>query len=95
MSPAIYHALQLAAKSAKLSRVWAKLQQAEQSARDVHADIQHEREEFLDVLHELSKQLKLKQIVIDNFVPPDMASLVSVLMGFVKHVGDAEIFIHI
>lgn len=58
--------------------MWAKLQQAEQSARDVHADIQHEREEFLDVLHELSKQLKLKQVVIDKFVPPDMASSVRV-----------------
>ena len=37
----------------------------------VQAEFQKEREEFLDTIRELQRDLKLKQLTIDNFVPPD------------------------
>ena len=61
---------EVAAKTRKLRRVWSKLQATTAELRDRTAEFQREREELLDALRELGKQLKLKQLVIDGFVPP-------------------------
>ena len=61
--------LQLEAKTRKLKKVWHKLQSAQAEIRDLTDEFQTEREDMLDTIRELNKQLKLKQLILDNFVP--------------------------
>ncbi len=61
--------LQLEAKTRKLKKVWHKLQGAQQEIRDLGEEFQKEREDMLDTIRELNKQLKLKQLLLEAFVP--------------------------
>jgi hypothetical protein len=61
--------LQVEAKTRKLKKVWNKLQMAQAEIRDLTEEFQKEKEDMLDTIRELNKQLKLKQILLDNFVP--------------------------
>lgn len=42
---------------------------AQAEIRDLTEEFQKEKEDMLDTIRELNKQLKLKQILLDNFVP--------------------------
>ncbi len=60
---------QLEGKTRKLKKVWNKLQGAQQEIRDLSEEFQKEREDMLDTIRELNKQLKLKQLLLEAFVP--------------------------
>lgn len=62
--------LQLEAKTKKLKKVWHKLQGAQQEIKDLKEEFQAEKEDMLDTIRELNKQLKLKQLLLEGFVPP-------------------------
>jgi hypothetical protein len=49
--------------------VWHKLQAAQQEIKDLSEEFQKEREDMLDTIRELNKQLKLKQLLLEAFVP--------------------------
>ena len=38
---------------------------------DVQEEFQREREDMLDTIRQLSRQLKLKELLMNNFVPPE------------------------
>jgi kinesin family member 3B len=62
------------AKTRKLKRLWAKCQAQQREARDQQEEFQREREELLETVRQLTRQLKLKDLVLTNFVPPDDAA---------------------
>lgn len=60
---------ELEGKTRKLKKVWNKLQAAQEEIRDLSEEFQKEREDMLDTIRELNKQLKLKQLLLEAFVP--------------------------
>lgn len=58
------------AKTKKLKRCWQKLQAAKSEIRDLTEEFQTEKEDLLEALRESQRQLKLKELLLANFVPP-------------------------
>ena len=58
-------------KTKKLKKVWQKYQQAKEEIKDMGEEFGREREDMLDTIRDLQRQLKLKDMILDNFVPPD------------------------
>lgn len=57
-------------KTRKLKKVWHKLQASQAELRDATEEFAREREDMLDTIRELNKQLKLKSLLLEGFVPP-------------------------
>lgn len=62
------------AKTRKLRRLWARCQAQQREAREAQEEFGREREELLDAVRQLTRQLKLKDLLLANFVPPDAAA---------------------
>ncbi|KAJ3075083.1 Kinesin-like protein kif3b [Podochytrium sp. JEL0797] len=58
-------------KSKKLKKLWAKVQAAKAEISDLQDEFRSEREDLLDTIRELSRELSLKVSVIDNFIPTE------------------------
>jgi len=58
-------------KTAKLKKLWAKYQAALRETKDLQEEFQTERTEFLDTIRELTRQVKLKDLIISNFIPEE------------------------
>ena len=56
-------------KSKKLQRVWRKYQECKTEIEDIQKEFQSERDDMLETIRALSKQLKLKELVISHFIP--------------------------
>ena len=71
-----YNSLQEACQSItkKLKKLWKRYQQAKGEITDLNGEFQMEREGMLNTIRDLEKLLKLKNLVIDNFVPPRYAT---------------------
>ena len=50
--------------------MWEKLQATQQELRDTVAEFQVERDDMLDSIRELGRQVKLKSAILDRFVAP-------------------------
>mmetsp|Transcript_31643 Transcript_31643/g.79041 ORF Transcript_31643/g.79041 Transcript_31643/m.79041 type:complete len:742 (-) Transcript_31643:192-2417(-) len=59
------------AKGRKLKKLYAKYKAAQSEIADLQAEFQREREDMLETVRELTRQLKLKAAVIESFVPPE------------------------
>mmetsp|Transcript_6750 Transcript_6750/g.9930 ORF Transcript_6750/g.9930 Transcript_6750/m.9930 type:complete len:600 (+) Transcript_6750:267-2066(+) len=57
-------------KTKKLKKLWTKFQQARTEVKDLQSEFQSERNDMLETIRGLSRQLKLKELVISNFIPP-------------------------
>ncbi len=57
-------------KTKKLKKLWGKIQGIKSEIKDYQEEIENERESMLDNIRELTKELKLKMLVIHHFVPP-------------------------
>lgn len=60
-------------KTKKLKKLVAKLNEAKAEVRDVQSEWQREKEDMLDSVRDLTNQLKLKLMIINNFIPKDEA----------------------
>jgi len=58
-------------KTKKLKKLWNKYQAANREVQDLQEEFQREREDMLDTIRQLTRQLKLKDLMINNFVPPE------------------------
>ena len=58
-------------KTRKLKKLWQRLQTCQAEAHDIQEEFQREREDMLDTIRQLSRQLKLKELLMNNFVPPE------------------------
>ncbi|KAJ3192198.1 Kinesin-like protein kif3b [Irineochytrium annulatum] len=58
-------------KSKKLKKLWAKLTVAKTEISDLQDEFRNEREDLLDTIRELSRELSLKTAIIENFIPAE------------------------
>ena len=61
------------AKTKKLKKLWSKFQSAKSEIKDLTEEFQEEREGMLETIRDLTRQVKLKELVIGNFIPPEEA----------------------
>ncbi|GMH64629.1 hypothetical protein TL16_g04008 [Triparma laevis f. inornata] len=61
------------AKTKKLKKLWTKFQSAKGEIKDLTEEFQEEREGMLETIRDLTRQVKLKELVIGNFIPPEEA----------------------
>eukprot|EP00964_Phaeocystis_antarctica_P050881 scaffold29632_cov50-Phaeocystis_antarctica.AAC.1 len=62
------------AKTRKLKKLWGKYKGAQAEVADLQAEFQREKEDILDTIRELSRQLKLKQLIMSSFIPLEQLS---------------------
>ena len=65
------------AKSRKLKKVWSKYQTMKSMLEDTESDLNRAREEAGNIIRDLKRQNKLKQLIVDYFIPPDIVELLS------------------
>lgn len=64
----------------KLKKVRDKYKEVKQEIDDVQAEFQQEREDMLETIRDLSRQLQLKEMILEHFVPHDSVEKVRVMM---------------
>ncbi len=57
-------------KTKKLKKLWFKYQQAKSEIDDLNCEFQDEKNDFLETIRDLNRQMKLKDLIITNFIPP-------------------------
>lgn len=60
-------------KTKKLKKLWTKYQTAVREVQDVQEEFQTERSDMLDTIRQLSRTMKLKDVIISNFIPEEYA----------------------
>ncbi|GBG25574.1 Kinesin-like protein KIF3B [Hondaea fermentalgiana] len=60
-------------KTKKLKKLWQKYQGCKTEVKDLEQSFQQEREDMLHTIRELTRQVKLKELVIEHFIPTDEA----------------------
>jgi len=63
------------AKTKKIEKLWTKFRQSKTEIKDLQSEFQAERNDMLETIRELTRQLKLKELIIDNFIPPNFAQM--------------------
>ncbi|TYZ67957.1 hypothetical protein PybrP1_000455, partial [[Pythium] brassicae (nom. inval.)] len=63
-------------KTRKLKKLWAKHKAASTEVDDLKAEFQAEKEDMLDTIRELTRQLKMKHLLLGHFVPFDEAATI-------------------
>lgn len=64
------------AKTRKLQKLIAKYRGATRENQDLQAEFQREREDLLETVRQLTRQLKLKDLVVQHFIPPEIATTI-------------------
>jgi len=57
--------------TAKLEKLWHRHKQTQQEIQDLQREFQHEREDMLETIRELRKEVKLVCLTTESFVPMD------------------------
>ncbi|TPX47484.1 hypothetical protein SeMB42_g03298 [Synchytrium endobioticum] len=63
-------------KTKKLKKLWSRLEATRREVTDLQDEFRSEREELLETIRDLSRELLLKQAVAANFIPPEEISKV-------------------
>lgn len=58
-------------KSKKLEKLWYEFNEAQDLLNTCQEDFDRERNDMFDTIYELTNQLKLKNLIIEHFMPPD------------------------
>lgn len=58
-------------KTRKLKKLWTKMDEIKTDIVDIKDEFRTEKEDLLDTIRELSKELSLKITIIENFIPPE------------------------
>ena len=56
-------------KTKKLKKLFVKYQQAKTEIEDLNCEFEEERNDMLETIRDLTKQMKLKELIINNFIP--------------------------
>lgn len=78
-------------KSKKLKKLWTKLEAAKAEISDLHDEFRNEREDLLDTIRELTRELSLKMTVIDNFIPSDERAKIEMRAAYDEEHDDWEL----
>lgn len=66
---------EVAKKTKKLKKIYLKYQHAKSEMKDLGEEFQCEKQEMLSSIRDLSKQMKLKEFIIDSVIPPHLQSV--------------------
>ena len=58
-------------KTKKLKKLWDKLKLANSEIKDLQAEFQREREDYLFTIRQLEKDIKLKEKILTGYIPDD------------------------
>lgn len=67
---------ELKIKSKKLKKLWIKFNEKKEDMEDMHEEFNLEREDLVDTIRALDRQIKLKHLMVDAFVPPAYVDLI-------------------
>ena len=54
-----------------MENLWKEYQELNHEHNNIRDDFDRERNDMYDTIYELSNQLKLKNLIIENFIPPE------------------------
>merc|ERR1719454_1167097 len=57
--------------TAKLEKLWNKFKRAKQELTDVQTEFQTEKEDILEAVRDLTRDIRLKSLILESFVPPE------------------------
>lgn len=88
-----YSSLQeeVAGKTKKLKKVWTMLMQAKSEIADLQQEHQREMEGLLENVRQLSRELKLQMVVIDNFIPPEFQEMIEQHVAWNDDIGEWQL----
>ena len=72
----------------KLQKVWSKYQSVQNEIQEVQEDFYRDRQDMFDTISELDIQLKLKSLIIDNFIPEDEVKKVTDMAKWNEELND-------
>jgi len=67
---------ELKVKSKKLKKLWIKYGEKKEDLEDLHEEFALEREDMVDTIRALNRQIMLKHLIVDAFVPPKYAEMI-------------------
>ena len=73
---------EVTSKTRKLKKIWSKYQQAKAEIKDLEREFIDEKNELLESVRDLTKQLKLKAFVISKFIPPKVRIMGATFLTF-------------
>uniref|UniRef100_A0A6U5EEF3 Kinesin-like protein n=1 Tax=Corethron hystrix TaxID=216773 RepID=A0A6U5EEF3_9STRA len=65
-------------KTKKLKKLSTKYRRSQTEIKDLQTEFQAERNEMLDTIRDLDRQVKLKELVISSFVPPEVCVAIGI-----------------
>ncbi len=63
-------------KSKKLKKLWIKYGEKKEDLEDLQEEFALEREDLVDTIRALDRQIKLKHLISDTFVPPNYVEMI-------------------
>jgi len=75
-------------KNKKLQKLYQKFQSQKNEIQDLQDEFSTERESYQEQIRELSRQLKLKNLVIDHFIPQDEANKIELRSVWSEEIDD-------
>jgi len=75
-------------KKKKLQKLYQKFQAAKSELNDQQEEFTREREAYQEQIRELSRQLKLKSLIIDHFIPQDEANKIELRSVWSEEIDD-------
>jgi kinesin family protein 3/17 len=57
----------------KLEKLFTKFKRSKQELNDVQVEFQSEKEDILEAIRDLTREIRLSKLILDNFVPPEEA----------------------
>ena len=79
---------ELKMKTAKLKKLWALYQDKKADLIEVQNEFDLERNDYLDTIRSLDRQIKLKNLVMEEFIPPHYSDLIENHAVY-DHINDA------
>uniref|UniRef100_A0AC34QF45 Kinesin-like protein n=1 Tax=Panagrolaimus sp. JU765 TaxID=591449 RepID=A0AC34QF45_9BILA len=78
-------------KSRKLKKVWNSYMQAKSELKDLDTEHQREMEGLLDNVRQLERELKLYNVIVDSYIPPDYLRFVEKNTYWNEDIGDWQL----
>ncbi|XP_002744651.2 kinesin-like protein KIF3A isoform X2 [Callithrix jacchus] len=78
-------------KTKKLKKVWTMLMAAKSEMADLQQEHQREIEGLLENIRQLSRELRLQMLIIDNFIPRDYQEMIENYVHWNEDIGEWQL----
>nr|DBA30801.1 TPA: hypothetical protein GDO54_006741 [Pyxicephalus adspersus] len=78
-------------KTKKLKKVWTMLMAAKSEMADLQQEHQREIEGLLENIRQLSRELRLQMIIIDNFIPQEYQAMIENYVNWNEDIGEWQL----